>query len=339
MPTARSLGAAQGYPAVNEPPVSLILSKLPNARRNGFGWIALCPAHEDGNPSLSVSEGEDGRVLLHCYAGCSADEVCGALGIRVSLLFPRDDTRAGTSPLRHAARQRGLRGVLQIRLGANEPSRGDMKPLAELYRASLDPGRLEGFAQALGVSVESLDRLHVGWSAEHQAWSFPMTDVRDTVLGIRLRRPGGSKFAVKGSREGLFVPNSDVRDGQGRSRKGSSQLLIVEGPTDTAALLEMGFEDVVGRPSCTGATSLLIELVRNCSAAEVVIVADADAPGRRGANSLASILVAYARSVRVIEPPRAINDARGWLQAGGVRIDVEKAIEAAPVRRLTIRTE
>lgn len=46
-----------------------------------------CPAHEDRAASLSVSEGADGRVLVHCHAGCEADAVAGSIGWRLADLF------------------------------------------------------------------------------------------------------------------------------------------------------------------------------------------------------------------------------------------------------------
>ncbi|MGC2736498.1 MAG: AAA family ATPase, partial [Candidatus Acidiferrales bacterium] len=53
---------------------------------NGTGWQALCPAHEDRNPSLSVTAHE-GKILLFCHAGCSVEAICAALGISVRDLF------------------------------------------------------------------------------------------------------------------------------------------------------------------------------------------------------------------------------------------------------------
>lgn len=52
-----------------------------DARPNGAGWQARCPAHEDGRASLSISQGDDGRVLLHCHAGCVTDAVLRAAGL------------------------------------------------------------------------------------------------------------------------------------------------------------------------------------------------------------------------------------------------------------------
>ena len=51
--------------------VPSILTKLEHVRKTGGGWQARCPAHEDRQASLSVSTGDDGRVLLHCHAGCT----------------------------------------------------------------------------------------------------------------------------------------------------------------------------------------------------------------------------------------------------------------------------
>ena len=59
-------------------------------------WKCLCPAHADAKPSLAVSEGNDGRVLLHCFAGCSPRAICDALGLDVKDLFPpREHDGAG----------------------------------------------------------------------------------------------------------------------------------------------------------------------------------------------------------------------------------------------------
>lgn len=63
-----------------------IASRL-HARPSRAGFIARCPAHEDRSPSLSIHEGQDGRTLIHCFAGCSVESVCDALKIKVSDLF------------------------------------------------------------------------------------------------------------------------------------------------------------------------------------------------------------------------------------------------------------
>ena len=63
-----------------------ILDRLKGVRRTGNGWMARCPAHEDKNPSLSICE-RNGSILLNCFAGCSFEAVCAALGIEPRELF------------------------------------------------------------------------------------------------------------------------------------------------------------------------------------------------------------------------------------------------------------
>ena len=65
-----------------------ILSLLDGVKRDGNGWTALCPGHEDRTPSLSVTEKRDGRTLLNCFAGCAQEAVVTALGITMADLFP-----------------------------------------------------------------------------------------------------------------------------------------------------------------------------------------------------------------------------------------------------------
>jgi hypothetical protein len=138
--------------------------------------------------------------------------------------------------------------------------------------------------------------------------------------------PDGRKLSVKGGKEGLFIPEGiDAHD----------LLLVCEGPTDTAALLDLGFS-VVGRPSCMGGVALLVKMMQEHRPEGVVIVADADAPGQRGAESLAAVLVAYCPEVRVITPPAGVKDAREWRRRGATAADVQTAIDAAPVRKLAV---
>ena len=54
------------------------IARALKARRSGAGWMAKCPAHDDHNPSLSIRDA-DGKVLLHCHAGCGQREVIEAL--------------------------------------------------------------------------------------------------------------------------------------------------------------------------------------------------------------------------------------------------------------------
>lgn len=70
-------------------PIEYILERLENVRKTGPGrFIARCPAHADRRASLSIRELDDGRILLHDFAGCSVHEVLTALGLDFEALFP-----------------------------------------------------------------------------------------------------------------------------------------------------------------------------------------------------------------------------------------------------------
>lgn len=71
-------------------PIELALERLDGVVRSGKSYKALCPAHGDKSPSLSVKEGDDGRVLLHCFAGCGIDLVVARMGLQIADLFPGD---------------------------------------------------------------------------------------------------------------------------------------------------------------------------------------------------------------------------------------------------------
>ena len=67
--------------------IESILSSLTNVQRTGDGqWMAKCPAHKDTERSLSVKTGNKG-LLFHCFAGCTCEDVCAALGLDQKALF------------------------------------------------------------------------------------------------------------------------------------------------------------------------------------------------------------------------------------------------------------
>jgi putative DNA primase/helicase len=55
------------------------IAKVLGGRKTGAAWMARCPAHEDRNPSLSISPGKDGKVLVRCHAGCDQRDLIAAL--------------------------------------------------------------------------------------------------------------------------------------------------------------------------------------------------------------------------------------------------------------------
>lgn len=72
-------------------PIDVVLSRLQGVRKTGDGYTAHCPAHDDRQQSLSIGEGRNGEVLLHCFAGCRTEDIVAALGLAMSDLFPKKE--------------------------------------------------------------------------------------------------------------------------------------------------------------------------------------------------------------------------------------------------------
>lgn len=190
------------------------------------------------------------------------------------------------------------------------------------------PEAIDALAATLGVCGQALRRLDVAYCPERRAWAFPMHDDRRQVVGVRLRREDGHKFALDGSASGLMIP---------RGLDSKSPLLLVEGPTDTAAALTLGYQ-AIGRPSNTGGAHLLCDLLEVGRRRDVIIVSDNDGlkrvgnqlidPGRYGARRLAGRILGLCRSVRIISPAPH-KDLRDWLRAGATAIAVKMRIDNA----------
>lgn len=236
-------------------------------------------------------------------AGYRQVKVDGQGGIH---LVPEDNAK----PVRFQARPRVTKPEPQI----------DWAPIQDkFYDAMLESTRYElagELADRLGIGLAYLRLVGMGWSEGHGAWSFPMYRNEDNVSGIRLRAPNGSKYAVKGSKDGYFgLPIPLLGD--------NPQVCICEGPTDTAAMWQLGFT-AIGRPSCRGASALIASM---CADWHAVIVSDQDSPGRKGADALAKMMYRNAKSVKIIEPPH--KDVRAWLAKGATHASVAFLIENA----------
>jgi energy-coupling factor transporter ATP-binding protein EcfA2 len=69
-------------------PLNTLLDRLQGVRISGRGYQALCPAHPDKEPSLSITQSED-RILIHCHAGCETEAIVKAAGLEMPDLFVR----------------------------------------------------------------------------------------------------------------------------------------------------------------------------------------------------------------------------------------------------------
>jgi hypothetical protein len=73
------------------------IARALHGRRTGGQWVCRCPAHQDKRPSLAVRDGDNGRVILHCHAGCNALDVISELKAR-GLWDERERTSAPFKP-------------------------------------------------------------------------------------------------------------------------------------------------------------------------------------------------------------------------------------------------
>lgn len=268
-----------------------------------------------GNPCLICGKPD--------WCGRSTDGVY-AICMRISEGSIKTTGNGGSLHVLQNSTDRSWRPTMRV-LERSTPARQFGEFSAECV-AALNSVWLTRLAEALGVSELSLAQLGIGWAREHKAWSFPMKDESGLVQGVRLRSWRGGKWSVKGGHEGLFIPiGLDCAD----------LLLITEGPTDTAALLDLGFI-AVGRPSAKGGKALLVRLICRIKPLSVVIMADSDSVGIEGAERFAHEARLFVRQVKIITPPSGIKDTRAWKQTGATHDDIVAAIESAPMQGMRI---
>ena len=203
----------------------------------------------------------------------------------------------------------------------------DWLKLQEKFRQDINPKDLAAFALGLSVSVKSLTALLIGRDCDGIAWTFPERNAEGEIIGISKRPDTGKKHMVKGSQRGLTLawPLNKYA-----ATSADDPILIVEGATDTAAGMDLGFA-AIGRPSATGGVDYLAVLLRDL---HVVVVGENDkGAGKLGADKTAQGLVGVAKSVKIIYPPENVKDLRSWKNAvGGCDRDVVlEAISAAAI--------
>lgn len=188
----------------------------------------------------------------------------------------------------------------------------DFPSLMEKYRKNTTPNSLVIFGEKLGLDPMSLLMIGCSWSIEHQAWAFPMKNEDQKVIGIRLRNDIGQKWAVKGSRSGLFIPSHFVT---------LEHLYVVEGPTDACAGLCLGL-NVIGRPSCLGCEDLILKFISKNKIKRVVLIADNDEAGITGAKKLKDQI--QVPSCMITLPSK---DLREFMNMGGNRSTIESILK------------
>lgn len=207
------------------------------------------------------------------------------------------------------------------------------------YKEAITRSEIEALALNLGVEDDALVELGVGRAVEwcDGTYSFPMRDGLGKIIGIRLRNLEGHKWAVYGSKAGLFF-NPDWAHAVPR-------IMICEGPTSAAAGMTIGIQSV-GRASNTSATNHLVDFLRaRKTKPEVIVMSEMDGkdecaycennyclrchPGQVGADKVAETIGALVKTIAVIDPPIG-KDIRDWLRAGAKYQDVLDVVCNSP---------
>lgn len=94
--------------APNLRPSALLLPRLEGVMATGKGWRARCPHCGGKARKLSIAEGDNGTLLLHCFAGCGVHDVLAAVSLQVGDLFVRRDMKSMTPAERSQLRQAAL---------------------------------------------------------------------------------------------------------------------------------------------------------------------------------------------------------------------------------------
>ena len=249
-----------------------ILDRLSGVKETSSGWSARCPAHEDRQASLSISEGQDGRVLLKCHAGCDHKKIVSALGLEERDLFDQSTSTRPVSATKASSCSRPTpKKAGKAYATADEAQKAYERTLgksATVHKYLDENGIHVGSVIRWQLSPTSKEirptSLHAdGWRLEHMPEPRPLLD-RRTIL-----ETAGPVYVVEG--EKAF----DAASGLGLVATASAGGANTAGKSDWSPL--------AGR--------------------EVVILPDNDDAGRKYAADVAEILheLDPPATVRVVE--------------------------------------
>lgn len=124
-----------------------LLSRLQKVRKTGKEtWVACCPAHADKRPSMTIRDKADGRVLVHCFAGCDTESILGSIGLTFHDLMPESLMDHGR-PLKPAFPARDVMTCVAfeaqiVALAASYLAQGKSLPPEELQRLQTAAARV-----------------------------------------------------------------------------------------------------------------------------------------------------------------------------------------------------
>ena len=166
------------------------------------------------------------------------------------------------------------------------------------------------------ASLNTLQAMGTGWDGE--AYTFPVRNANDEIIGISRRWPDGTKGMVKDSQVGIFIPRLNWDN--------LETLFICEGASDTATALDMGLK-AIGRVSCQTGVHVIVDFCKTHQPKLVVIIADSDKPGIAGANHLRFVLGYEGITTLVYVPGNNTKDLREYMQNGGTTAQFLESVQ------------
>lgn len=133
---------------------AMLLSRLEGVRRSGDGWRANCPnGHAKARGSLSITEADDGRILLSCFACHDTPAILGTLGLELADLFPeriKDPSPEARQRAREAFKRSAWAAALGVLgreagvvlLAARDMLAGKVLPAGDVERLALAEDRI-----------------------------------------------------------------------------------------------------------------------------------------------------------------------------------------------------
>lgn len=198
--------------------------------------------------------------------------------------------------------------------------------LSEDFQAAMTDGKWRDFAKFLNQPIDTLKRMFIGWSREHNAITWSLVDEFSRVVEIRLTPLSREEeWSIGSGVNGMLVPTGTTAP--------IKRLFLAQGPTDTAALLSRGYS-VIGRSSDSADTDFECYVVRTLIPSECVIVTARGEAALESAQRRADDLTSYCRNVRILVLPQGFDTASAWLQSGITAADVEEAVSETEARCL-----
>ena len=227
----------------SHPKLEALLDRLERVRRNGKGYVARCPVHEDRDPSLSIALG-DRWIVYHCFAGCDRNEIRRKLKIEWADLVLDDLPPGERKPRRRDWRAIELESyACAVRL-QHEPEVLNRLRFGHVIGESAGMQIRNG----RGWSAKALERLDVGWDGSRLTLPVRTSDGKlHDVLRYDPFATGGRKILAGKGKSRLPWPSPERLDS-------ADVMFLVEGEgtaisMTTVGLTAIGLPGSVSKPT------------------------------------------------------------------------------------------